>query len=154
MEIFNMPNMISSSKLAKEDNGLYLIDNGYMLIIYVKKNLCSNIFQSLFGVENLNFLTMIINEDNIFDGNNSNEFKERIKNILDYIRRGKSMYQNLVFVFEGEGEGEERIINESLIEDNFCEWFPFDYSNFIKNILKEIVLLDINIINIFLLLIF
>ena len=62
------------------------------------------------------------------------------------------MYQNLVFVFEGERE--ERIINESLIEDNFCEWFPFDYSNFIKNILKEIVLLDINIINIFLLLIF
>ena len=62
MEIFNMPNMISSSKLAKEDNGLYLIDNGYMLIIYVKKNLCSNIFQSLFGVENLNFLTMIINK--------------------------------------------------------------------------------------------
>ena len=95
---------------------------------------------------------MIINEDNIFDDNNSNEFKERIKNILDYIRRGKSMYQNLVFVFEGEGE--ERIINESLIEDNFCEWFSFDYSNFIKNILKEIVLLDINKINIFLLLIF
>ena len=44
-----------------------------MLIIYVKKNLNSNIFQSLFGVENFSFLTMIISEDNIFDDNNSNE---------------------------------------------------------------------------------
>ena len=132
--IFNMPNMISSSKSAMEENGLYLIDNGYMLIIYVKKNLNSNIFQSLFGVENFSFLTMIISEDNIFDDNNSNEFKERIKNILDYIRGGKSIYQNLVFVFEGEGG--ERIINESLIEDNFCKWFPFDYSNFYKKYIK------------------
>ena len=30
-----------------EDNGLYLIDNGYMLIIYVKKNVSINIFQNL-----------------------------------------------------------------------------------------------------------
>jgi len=34
---------------------------------------------NLFGVENLSFLTMIINEDNVFDENSSNEFKERIK---------------------------------------------------------------------------
>ena len=61
-------------------------------------------------------------------------FKERIKNILDYIRGGKSIYQNLVFVFEGEGG--ERIINESLIEDNFCKWFPMDYSSFYKKYIK------------------
>ena len=117
-----------------EDNGLYLIDNGYMLIIYVKKNVSVNIFQNLFGVENLSFLTMITNEDNVFDENNNNEFKERIKNILDYIRGGKTLYQNLVFVFEGEGS--ERIINESLIEDNFCKWFPMDYSTFYKKYIK------------------
>ena len=131
---FILPNMISASKSSMEDNGLYLIDNGYMLIIYVKKKLSSNIFQNLFGVENLSFLTMIINEDNVFDENNSNEFKDRIKNILDYIRGGKSIYQNLVFVFEGEGS--ERIINESLIEDNFCKWFPMDYATFYKKYIK------------------
>ena len=131
--IFNLPNMISPTKSAMEDNGLYLIDNGYMLIIYVKKGVSSNIFQNLFGVENYSFLTMIINEDNVFDQNN-NEFKERIKNILDYIREGKSIYQNLVFVFEGQGG--ERIINESLIEDNFCKWFPMDYATFYKKYIK------------------
>ena len=104
-----------------------------MLIIYVKKGVSSNIFQNLFGVENYSFLTMIINEDNVFDQNN-NEFKERIKNILDYIREGKSIYQNLVFVFEGQGG--ERIINESLIEDNFCKWFPMDYATFYKKYIK------------------
>ena len=82
---FILPNLISCSKSSMEDNGLYLIDNGYMLIIYVKKNVSINIFQSLFGVENLSFLTMITNENNVFDENNNNEFKERIKNILDFI---------------------------------------------------------------------
>ena len=132
--IFNLPSMISPTKSAMEDNGLYLIDNGYMLIIYVKKDVSTKIFQNLFGVENLSFLTMIINEDNVFDENNNNEFKNRIKNILDYIREGKSIYQNLVFVFEGEGG--ERIINESLIEDNFCKWFPMDYTTFYKKYIK------------------
>ena len=131
---FNMPKIISSSKSSMEDNGLYLFDNGYMLIIYVRKNLSTNIFQSLFGVESFNFLTQIVSEDNIFVENESNEFKDRIKNILDYIRGNKSMYQNLVFVFEGEGG--ERIVNEALIEDNFCKWFPMDYTNFYKKYIK------------------
>ena len=78
---------------------------------------------------------MIINEDNIFGDNDSNEFKDRIKNILDYIRGGKSLFQNLIFVFEGAGG--ERIINESLIEDNYCQWFPMTYNNFYKKYIQE-----------------
>ena len=132
---FNMPNMISSSKSAMEENGLYLIDNGYLLIIYVKKAVNTYIIKNLFGVEDLKLLNTVINEDNIFGENDSNEFKDRIKNILDYIREGKSLFQNLIFVFEGAGG--ERIINESLIEDNYCQWFPMDYVNFYKKYIKE-----------------
>ena len=73
---------------------------------------------------------MIINEENVFNENDNNEFKERIKNCLDYIRGGKSLYPNLIFVFEG-AKG-ERIINECLIEDNYCNWFPMNYENFYK----------------------
>ena len=131
---FAMPNLISLSRSAMEDNGLYLIDNGYLLIIYVKKGVSSNIFQSLFGVENIKFLTMITNEENVFEENDGNELKERIKNILDYIRSSKSIFQNLVFVFEGDGG--ERLINECLIEDNFCKWFPMDYATFYKKYIK------------------
>ena len=132
---FSMPNMISSSKSAIEENGLYLIDNGYLFIIYVKKGVNTYILKNIFGVEDLKLLNTVINEDNIFGESDSNELKDRIKNILDYIRGGKSLFQNLIFVFEGAGG--ERIINESLIEDNYCQWFPMDYVNFYKKYIKE-----------------
>jgi protein transport protein SEC24 len=131
---FNIPNVISLSKSAMVENGLYLIDNGYLLIIYIRKNISQYILQNLFGVENLSFLTMIINEENVF-GEESNEFKDRIKNLLDYIRTQKSIFQNLIFVFEGAGG--ERIINESLIEDNYCNWYPMNYYNFYNKYIKE-----------------
>ena len=130
---FNIPNIISLSKNSMEENGLYLIDNGYLLIIYIRKNVSQYILKSLFGVENLSFLTMIINEENVF-GEESNELKDRIKNLLDYIRAQKSIFQNLIFVFEGAGG--ERIINESLIEDNYCNWYPMNYYNFYNKYIK------------------
>ena len=132
---FNIPNMISSSKSSMEDNGLYLIDNGYLLIIYVKQGVSPYIIRNIFGLDDLKSLNTIINEDNIFGDNDNNEFKDRIKNILDYIRGGKSIFQNLIFVFEG-AKG-ERIINDSLIEDNYCQWFPMNYVNFYKKYIKE-----------------
>ena len=70
-----------------------------------------------------------------FGENDENEFKERIRNILDYIRGGKSLFQNLIFVFEGAGG--ERIINESLIEDNNCQWFQMNYATFYKKYIQE-----------------
>ena len=132
---FNTPNIISSSKSSMEENGLYLIDNGYLLIIYVRHDVSTYIIKNLFGVEDLKSLTKVINEDNIFDENDSNEFKERVRNILDFIRGGKSLFQNLIFVFEGAGG--ERIINDSLIEDNLCQWFQMNYVNFYKKYIKE-----------------
>ena len=132
---FNMPNMVSSNKSSMEDNGLYLIDNGYLLIIYVKHGVSAYIIKNLLGVDDLRSLNFVINEDNIFGEKNSNEFNGRIKNILDYIRGGKSLFQNLIVVFEGAGG--ERIINESLIEDNYCPWFPMNYTNFYKKYIQE-----------------
>ena len=118
-----------------EEDGIYLIDNGYLLIIYIRKGVSQYILKNLFGVENLSFFTMVINEVNVLGENDNNEFKERIRNILDYIRGGKSMYENLIFVFEG-ARG-ERIISESLIEDNNCQWFPMDYNNFYKKYIQD-----------------
>ena len=133
---FNMPPVISLSKNSMEDNGLYLIDNGYLLIIYMKKNASNNILKNLFGVNSFEeSINLSIDEDIVFGEDNNNEFKEKIRNILDYIRGSKSLYQNLIFVFEGAGN--ERIINESLIEDNYCNWFPMDYINFYKKYVQQ-----------------
>ena len=81
----------------------------------------------------MSFLTMIINEDNVFM--EKNNFKERLMNIIDYIREEKSLFQNLIFVFEGTAS--ERIINETLIEDNNCKWFPMNYEKFYNKYIKQ-----------------
>ena len=127
------PKTISCSKSSMKEDGLYLIDNGYLLILYIRKKLNSNIVENLFGVNDLSFLTMIINEENVFE--EKNNFKERLMNIIDYIREGKSIFQNLIFVFQGSGG--ERIINESLIEDNNCQWFPMNYEKFYQKYIKQ-----------------
>ena len=131
--IFILPKIISCSKNSMKENGLYLIDNGYLLIIYVRKKIDINILQNIFGVNDLSSLTMIINEDNVFS--EKNNFKERLMNIINYIREGKTLFQNLIFVFEG-SEG-EKIIKESLIEDNNCDWFPMNYEKFYQKYIQE-----------------
>ena len=131
--VFNLPQIINCSKSAMKDDGLYLIDNGYLLILYIRKKITSDIIENLFGVNDLSFLTMIINEENVFE--EKNNFKERLMNIIDYIREGKSIFQNLIFVFEGSGG--EKIINESLIEDNNCQWFPMNYEKFYQKYIKQ-----------------
>ena len=130
---FNLPNVVSCSLNSLKDGGLYIIDNGYLIIMYIKKNISSNVLQNLFGVDDLNFLTMATNEENVF--NEINEFKERLMNVIDYIRGGKALYENMIFVFEGTNE--ERIINDSLIEDNKCNWFPMDYAHFYQKYIQH-----------------
>ena len=131
--IFILPPIISCSRNSLKEDGLYLIDNGYLLILYIRKKINSNIVENLFDVTDLSFLTMIINENNVFA--KKNNFKERILNIIEYIREEKSNFQNLIFVFEGSGG--ERIINETLIEDNNCQWFPMNYDKFYNKYIKQ-----------------
>ena len=131
--LFTFPEIVSCSKNSIKENGLYLIDNGYLLIIYVRKKVNKNIIKNLFGVDDLNSLNMVINENNVFS--EKNEFKEQLMNIIDYIREGKSVFPNLIFVFEGAGG--EKIINDSLIEDNNCQWFPLSYEKFYQKYIQE-----------------
>ena len=123
-----LPSIINCNRNQLLQNGLYLIDNGYLLIIYCKKLVDKNILKLLFNIEDLEFLTIALNEDSVFQDNN--EFKERIMNIIDYIRGNKSLYQNLIFVIE-DSKG-EKLMNDILIEDNNCNWFPMSFDNFYK----------------------
>lgn len=82
-----------------EDYGLYLIDNGYILCIFIKANVPSELIQSLFGVPELHQITGPVTEDTVFE--NSNPLSTRILNIVDSIRGSKTLFQNLIFVFEG-----------------------------------------------------
>lgn len=84
---------------ALEYDGIYLIDNGFLLIIYTKANADVNLIRSLFGVDDISDINPPLFEDNVF--NDPDEVKQRIVNMVDYLRGTKSLFQNLLFVFEG-----------------------------------------------------
>ena len=67
-----------------ETGGVYLIDNGYILILYFKFGVHGQLVNSLFGVEDLYKVNPPLFEDQIFS--EPDALKQRIINIIDYIR--------------------------------------------------------------------
>ena len=132
--LFNLPQSINCTKNAMKEDGLYLIDIGYLLIIFISKKINEHILQMLFGVSKFNSnFNMHIMEDNFFE--EKNNFKEKIMNVVNYLREGKSNFQNFIFVWEGT-EG-EKLVHECLIEDNNCKWFYMNYEKFYKKYIED-----------------
>ena len=134
LEQEDLPDTVNDSLEGINQGNLFLVDNGFYLTLYCKKNLDKNICKNLFGEDdynNINFLEM--NENNVFEGENKeNGIGIKIKNLVEYIREGKSLYQNLIFVFEGIND--ENFLKEILVEDNFNKAYPYDYNKFYEKI--------------------
>ena len=130
----NLPNLLADSINSISNDGLYLIDNGYLIILYIRQNNGNEIIKSLFDVDEIKEYEKDVNES-VFDNCESGSFKERIYNIIEYIRSTKSLFQNLVFIFSGTPS--EKLINEALIEDNCCSWYPYDYEKFYKKTISS-----------------
>lgn len=67
-----------------ESDGVYLIDNGFLLIIYTKLQADPRIIKSIFGVDDLSLIQTPLFEDVVF--NDPDENKQKIMNMVDYIR--------------------------------------------------------------------
>jgi len=67
-----------------KSNGLYLIDNGYLYIIYIKQGLSTSLATSLFGTDDYSQIEYQIIEENVLA--NPDEIKTRIINIVEYLR--------------------------------------------------------------------
>jgi hypothetical protein len=80
-------------------DGIYLIDNGYMIILYIRQNVNSQILSNLFGVSDIKGITKMLSEEEVF-GNLENDFKMNIYQVIENIRRSKSIYQSLLIVVE------------------------------------------------------
>ena len=130
--MFNLPSNINLTKNQMKDDGLYLIDIGYLLILFIGKKINKNILQILFGINQFDINLKIT--ENIFL-EEKNNFKEKIMTIVNYLREEKSNFQNLIFVFEGT-EG-EKLVHECLIEDNNCKWFYMNYEKFYKKYIED-----------------
>ena len=134
LEQEDLPDTVNDSLEGINQGNLFLVDNGFYLTLYCKKNLDKNICKNLFDEDdynNINFLE--INENNVLEGENKeNGIGIKIKNLVEYIREGKSLYQNLIFVFEGIND--ENFLKEILVEDNFNKAYPYDYNKFYEKI--------------------
>ena len=132
LNIGDYPDVVNDSLEGINQGKLFLVDNGFYLAIYCKKNIEGNTCKELFGdyYDKINFLE--INENSVFEGENS-EIKEKIKYLIENIRSGKSLYQNLVFVFEGVND--ENFLKEILIEDNLNKSYPYDFNKFYQKIM-------------------
>ena len=130
------PEIINDSYQSITQGNFFLFDNGFNLYLYFRKNINNIICHELFGVntyEEINYSEA--NETNVFDNeNNFGEYKNKIINLIDNIRSGKSLYQDLFFIFEGVND--ENILKEILIEDNYNKNYPFDYNKFYNKILS------------------
>ena len=137
LKIGEFPQIINDSLESFNQGNLFLIDNGFCLSLYIKKNINNVICKEIFGVssfEEINYFE--VNEANIFDNdNNIQENKNKIIEIIDSIRNGKSLFQDLFFVFEGIND--ENFYKEILIEDNFNKNFSYDYNKFYEKILSR-----------------
>jgi protein transport protein SEC24 len=131
--IFNLPNNLPCSKKELKEDGLYIIDIGYLLILYVRKKINKNILRNLFGVDEFNSINKNLNEDNVFE--EINFFKERLMNIINYLRDEKSNFQNLIFVYEGTDS--EKMINSYMIEDNNCKWYRVSYEKYYNKYIED-----------------
>ncbi len=54
--------------------------------------------------------------------------------IIDNIRGGKSLFQDLFFIFEGIND--DKILKQILIEDNYNKNYQFDYNKFYDKIVS------------------
>ena len=137
---YEIPPIINDNIETLINNGnIFLIDNGFDLILYLRNELNKNIIYDLFDVNDINEINFeTINEGNVFDYNEKkSELKNRISDIIDNIRNTKSVFQNLKIIFEGINDEKGKIINKNLIEDNYCKDFPFSYEKFLDKIIFE-----------------
>ena len=135
------PEILPDTLNSLNQGNLFLIDNGFCLSLYFRKNINNKIINDIFGV---NFFSDIdylnVNENNIFDNENDNnnnnygEYKNKIREIIDCIRGRKSLYQDLFFVFEGIND--EQLYKEILVEDNYNKNYPYDYNKFYEKVIS------------------
>lgn len=93
-----LPEIISTMSKATESDGVYLVDNGFNLFLYVKLEINQSLLKSFFKVNSLNEISAAITEDLLFS--NPDDYTQRLINIIEYIRSTKTFYQPLLVIFE------------------------------------------------------
>lgn len=99
-EVIILPDIINNHSNSLESDGVYLVDNGFALFLYVKLEICSELCFSFFKVSNLNQIKEAITEEILFSNSDSDNYSKALFSIVEYIRSIKTFCQPLLIVFE------------------------------------------------------
>ena len=113
-----------------DDNGIYLLDNGEILYLYVKKNVDPQFLPHLFGVETYQEVQALQS----FPEYVESEYYTKVANIIDQLRKNKNSAYQAVKIVTEKDHSEQQLLN-LLVED---ERFGEAYSSFLVNMHKQI----------------
>jgi len=107
-----LPGLLNLSCERLDTSGIFLLENGYEMIMWIGRGVNPAIVHTLFGVsslEGVNTSTLSIQSEN-------SDFSSRLNAIIVALRQDRSRYLHLHFIREGDGYA-EAYFARFLVED-------------------------------------
>jgi protein transport protein SEC24 len=114
-----LPAILNLSHERLTSEGLFLLENGYDLFLWIGRNVSPAILDTLFGVsslEGIDLSQLHIHPDN-------SDFSYRVNSIILALRSERSRYLQLHFIKEGDGYA-EAFFSRFLVEDRYYPSLP------------------------------
>lgn len=107
-----LPAILNLSHERLTSDGIFLLENGYDLYMWIGRNANPAIINTLFGttsLENVDISRIVLQTD-------SSDFSARLSSVIDALRSERSRYLQLHFIREGDGYA-EAYFSRFLVED-------------------------------------
>lgn len=107
-----LPTILNLSHERLTSEGMFLLENGYDLFLWIGRNVSPAILDTVFGVSSLENVDM--SQLSILAENS--DFSHRLSNVVDALRSERGRYLQLHFIKEGDGYA-EAYFSRFLVED-------------------------------------
>jgi protein transport protein SEC24 len=129
-----LPKLIGSSLEFLKSSGVYLLNNGEFLMLFIGKEVSPNFIQQVWGIES--FEDLFEAPDYWPLGDQGNELSHRVLAVVEEVRRrNPGSYSPLHFFFEGHSDS--ALIKKFLLEDNNSA--ELAYGDFLMRLHKVVV---------------
>lgn len=107
-----LPTVLNLSHERLTSDGMFLLENGYDLFLWIGRNVSPAIINTLFGVDSLDGVDL----SEISIQSDSSDYSSRFNAIIQALRIERSRYLQLHFIREGDGHA-EAFFSRFLVED-------------------------------------
>jgi protein transport protein SEC24 len=119
-----LPSILNLSSERLTSDGIYLLENGHDMYMWVGRAVNHAILNMLFGLQTLEGADL--SQLNILPANS--EYSVRVDAILRALRSERSRYMQLHFIREGDGFA-EAYFSRFLVEDRLQYLYKYIYNN-------------------------